>query len=544
MKLGARLFVFSVVCCSAMAISLSRPALAQTTPAAVAKQVDAKQAAEVHSGDVGARLATRTSDEVYLRRVYLDIVGEVPTTNDILAFSLDADSNKRAKVVNTLLADKAYGENWARYWRDVIMYRRTEQRSIIAANSMTEYLTDELNANAGWDKIARAFITATGDVQENGATGLIMAHGGQPEDTVAEASRVFMGIQIQCAQCHDHPYDRWKREQFHELAAFFPRVAVRPSGQGSDRTFLVNATDARFEQRRANNNNRFRGTPEHYMPDLNDPSARGKLMQPVFFATGQELKAGVRDAERRATLADWMTSRDNPWFAKAIVNRMWSELVGEGFYEPVDDIGPDRDCSAPETLAYLSTEFVNNGHDLKWLMRTITATEAYQRDSLSRRNIDETPFLANCPQRLRADQLYSQLIAVLEVPERGGARRGPYGAAGGPRVAFNQLFGYDPSERRDEIKGSIPQALALMNSPLINGAISARPGTMLGRLMSEVEDNDDLVVEVYLRTLARQPSEDELNICLAHVKEVGNRGEAFEDILWSLINSTEFAHRR
>ncbi len=544
MKLGARLFVFSVVCCSAMAISLSRPALAQTTPAAAAKQVDAKLAAEVHSGDVGARLATRTSDEVYLRRVYLDIVGEVPTTNDILAFSLDADSNKRAKVVNTLLADKAYGENWARYWRDVIMYRRTEQRSIIAANSMTEYLTDELNANAGWDKIARAFITATGDVQENGATGLIMAHGGQPEDTVAEASRVFMGIQIQCAQCHDHPYDRWKREQFHELAAFFPRVAVRPSGQGSDRTFLVTATDARFEQRRANNNNRFRGTPEHYMPDLNDPSARGKLMQPVFFATGQELKAGVRDAERRATLADWMTSRDNPWFAKAIVNRMWSELVGEGFYEPVDDIGPDRDCSAPETLAYLSTEFVNNGHDLKWLMRTITATEAYQRDSLSRRNIDETPFLANCPQRLRADQLYSQLIAVLEVPERGGARRGPYGAAGGPRVAFNQLFGYDPSERRDEIKGSIPQALALMNSPLINGAISARPGTMLGRLMSEVEDNDDLVVEVYLRTLARQPSEDELNICLAHVKEVGNRGEAFEDILWSLINSTEFAHRR
>ncbi len=544
MKLGTHLFVFSVVCCSAMAISLSRPALAQTTPAAAAKQVDAKLAAEVHSGDVGARLVTRTSDEVYLRRVYLDIVGEVPTTNDILAFSLDADSNKRAKVVNTLLADKAYGENWARYWRDVIMYRRTEQRSIIAANSMTEYLTDELNANAGWDKIARAFITATGDVQENGATGLIMAHGGQPEDTVAEASRVFMGIQIQCAQCHDHPYDRWKREQFHELAAFFPRVAVRPSGQGSDRTFLVNATDARFEQRRANNNNRFRGTPEHYMPDLNDPSARGKLMQPVFFATGQELKAGVRDAERRATLADWMTSRDNPWFAKAIVNRMWSELVGEGFYEPVDDIGPDRDCSAPETLAYLSTEFVNSGHDVKWLMRTITATEAYQRDSLSRRNIDETPFLANCPQRLRADQLYSQLIAVLEVPERGGARRGPYGAAGGPRVAFNQLFGYDPSERRDEIKGSIPQALALMNSPLINGAISARPGTMLGRLMSEVEDNDDLVVEVYLRTLARQPSEDELNICLAHVKEVGNRGEAFEDILWSLINSTEFAHRR
>ncbi len=445
--------------------------------------------------------------------------------------------------MDRLLDDPAYGQNWGNYWRDVVFYRRSEDRALLAAPVMADYLAEQLNENVSWDQIATACITAEGNVREKGETGLIMAQAGRPEETVAEISRILMGIQIQCAQCHDHPTDRWKREQFHQLAAFFPRVAVRPQMNTAGRSFEVVANDQPVFRGGNNNNNRFRGTPEHYMPNLDDPSERGQQMQPVFFVSGESLDFGVKDAVRRERLAEWLTDEQNPWFARAYVNRLWSELVGEGFYEPVDDLGPDRECSAPRTLDCLCQAFVASGHDTKWLFRTIMATEAYQRESRARRSPDQTPFLANCSQRLRGDQLYNSLVTALELPETGETRRGQYGVRFGPATLFNLTFGFDPSERRDEISGSIPQALLLMNSPLISQAVSANRPTGLGRLLREIEDDEELVVELYLRTLARQPNKAELKTSLDYLAEVGNRSEAFEDLLWTLVNSTEFLHR-
>jgi hypothetical protein len=318
---------------------------------------------------------------------------------------------------------------------------------------------------------------------------------------------------------------------------------VRPQRNGTDRTFLVTATDLFSRFRRQNNNNRYAGTREHRMPDLENPEAEGQLMQPVLFATGQKLDSGLKDADRRGSLARWMTSRSNPWFAKAYVNRIWAELVGEGFYEPIDDIGPDRECSAPDTLKYLAGQFVESGYDTKWLFTTILNTEAYQRESRSRRGYGETPFLANCSQRLRGDQLYSNLATVLNLPDV-ASRGGRYGAARGPRAVFNIAFGYDPSSPREEVTGSIPQALAMMNNPLINQGISSYRPDGLGGLLRQVEDNEDAVIQLYFRALARQPTDKELKTCLSHIKEAGRRNEAFEDILWALINSTEFLHRK
>ena len=515
--------------------------------AKAAAEIDRLLSSETRGGAVSGQAAKKCGDETFLRRSSLDLVGKAPFVEEVLAFTLDPDANKREKLVDNLLADSKYGENWARYWRDVVMYRRTEERALISAQSMADYLTEEFNKNTPWDKIATSFITALGDVAEDGHTGLIMAQAGQPEETVAEISRIFMGIQIQCAQCHDHPTDRWKREQFHELAAFFPRVAVRPGRPGDIRTFAVVADDGPARNF-GNNNQRFRGTPEHYMPDLQKPGEKGKLMTPVFFATGHSLKTGTRDSDRRGLLAEWLTSPKNEWFAKAFVNRVWAELVGEGFYDPVDDMGPDRECSAPKTLDYLAASFVSSGHDVKQLYRTIMATDAYQRQSQSRRTPDGTPFLANCPQRLRGDQLFNQLMSVLGISESGGGfmARGPmaFRGARGPRGIFNAAFGYDPSAHREEVAGSIPQALLMMNSPMIAQAISVRGSSGLGRLLAEIKDNEALVAELYLKTLSREPTAKELQTCLAHVKQVGDRGEAFEDILWSLVNSTEFLHRK
>lgn len=524
-------------------LSADRTLTAAPNSSDSARRVDELLAAEVLTKDATSKPVGRIDDETFVRRVYLDVVGEVPAIDDVLAFTLDTNADKRAKLITTLLADDSFGNNWGRYWRDVIMYRRSEDRSLIAAVPLTDFLTEQFNENTGWNRIATAFVTAKGDVREDGSTALIMAQAGRPEETVAEISRIFMGIQIQCAQCHDHPTDRWKREQFHELAAFFPRVAVRPQRNGTDRTFLVTSTDFFPRFRRQNNNNRYVGTREHRMPDLEDPEADGELMQPVLFATGQKLGSGLKDTDRRTTLARWMTSRSNPWFAKAYVNRIWAELVGEGFYEPIDDIGPDRECSAPETLKYLAGQFVESGYDTKWLFKTILNTEAYQRESRSRRSYGETPFLANCSQRLRGDQLYSNLAAVLNLPNT-ASRGGRYGAARGPRAGFNIAFGYDPSNPREEVTGSIPQTLAMMNNPLINQGISSYRPDGLGGLLRQVEDNEDAIVQLYLRALARQPSDNELKNCMNYINETGDRNEAFEDLLWALVNSTEFLHRK
>ena len=294
-------------------------------------QVDQSLAEEVFKDDT--KLAPRINDATFLRRAWLDIVGDIPTPEHVTAFLLDPDPQKRERVVGELLDNPQYGQNWARYWRDVILVRRLEDRAAIVANSLVVTLTEQLNENESWDKIAAEFITATGDVKENGATAIQMAQDGRTEETAAEVSRIFLGIQIQCCQCHDHPYDSWKREQFHEFAAFFPRIAVRPVLSPTRRSFEVVADDGPERRRRNPNAEGRRGQAGALHARSRRSGGAGTRMQPKFFLSSAKLKFGTPDAERRGSVARWMTK--NPWFATAFVNRMWAELVGEGFYEPI-----------------------------------------------------------------------------------------------------------------------------------------------------------------------------------------------------------------
>ncbi len=515
-----------------------------------AREVDRLLAIELHAQT--ADLAPRAADAIWLRRVWLDTVGDIPSPEHVTAFVLDPDPKKRQRVLAELVANPQFGHNWARYFRDVVLYRRVEERALLAGDSMTAWLTDEFNKGTGWDKVASEFITSTGDVRENGATAIIFAQDGRTEETTAEIARIFLGIQIQCAQCHDHPYDRWQREEFHELAAFFPRTTLRPVNTATKRSFEVGFNDNPRIRGRGDNANRT-GAPEHYMPDLDNPQDPGTRIQPKFFLTGTQLDYGTPDAKRRGTAAQLIT--ESPWFAKAMVNRMWSELVGEGFYEPVDDIGPDREASAPETIDYLAKQFAENGYDLKWLVQVIASTEAYARESRPRRLPDDVPFTANVAQPLRADQLYNSLLSALSISEteqtpfgfnnNQGAKA--YGARITPRLIFNTAFGYDPSEPRESVSGSIPQALAMMNTPQLNLAMSSgtsRRPTALGKMLAGIEDDEQLVTELYLKTLSREPTDSELGDALAYGQSVGDRNEATEDLLWALINSSEFSHRR
>jgi hypothetical protein len=504
--------------------------------------------AEEHFGS-SADLAPPADDATFLRRITLDLAGDIPTPDELASFAADKSKGKRDAMVRELLHRPAFGQNWARYFRDVILYRRAEERALLVSQPLVEHLSEQLNANVGWDTIAREFITAQGDVRENGATAVIMAQDGRTEETVAEISRIFLGIQIQCAQCHDHPYDQWRREQFHELAAFFPRVGVRAVRDGQLRSFAVFAVD-RERPRRRPNNDRV-PTLEHYMPDLNDPAAPGTLMTPQFFLTSAKLPLGTADAQRRNSLSDWITA--NEWFAIAMVNRVWAELVGEGFYEPVDDVGPDRTATAPKTIKFLAEKFAESDYDIKWLFRTVAATRAYQRQARPRRSSDEVAFAANVPQPLRGDQLFSSVLTALDVDESQLAARrarqaagGGGRASGGQRGTFNITFGYDPSDRRDEFAASIPQVLAMMNSIPFSNRIHARgPRSPLTRLFDE-HGNDDqsLIGALFVKCLSRAPTDEEQAAVLAFVGAAADRREAYEDVLWSLINSAEFRYRR
>ncbi len=534
---------FAAVVALALTMGLASWAKGEDLPREVAAKVDQLLAEEVlRDLPAGMTLARRTADEAFLRRIYLDLVGQSPLPGEVTAFVLDPAKDKRAKIVTTLLADPRYGANWARYWRDIILYRRSAEQALFLTGQLEPFLTEQFNRNVSWSKIVEAFVSAQGSTSEHGETALIAAQFAQTVDVAAETSRIFLGIQIQCAQCHDHPTDRWKRQQFHEFAAFFPRVGLQRSQTGGQPGVTIMGADngpltrgqGGFPQ----------GAREHFMPDLKDPSSQGTMVAPVFFLTGQKIETGTRDADRRGALAEWLTAKENSWFAKAVVNRLWAELVGEGFYEPVDDLGPDRTASAPKTLDYLAGEFAAHGYDLKWLFESITSTDAYQRESQPRRNPDQPPFTANVPQRLRADQLLDVLSVALGFDMAGGQPAGAGRFQFGFRQQFDQLFGYDPSVRRDQVTSSIPQALMMMNGPVVNRRLDARQSaTVLGRLLSGKLSDEEIAVEVYLRCLAREPNDVELKVCLDHVRALGNRVDAFEDIFWSLLNSEEIRYR-
>lgn len=501
----------------------------------------------VASGGRSSQPTSLVDDATFLRRVSLDIIGELPTPEKITQFVLNSSADKRTRVVDELLASPLYGQNWARYWRDVIYMRRSDERALFGQNATTQFLMRELNRGTHWDEIARKFVTAKGEINEHGECGIILAQMADPSNVTAEMSRIFMGVQIQCAQCHNHPFDRWKREQFHEMAAFFPRIGIRPSFQMEGKSFEVVSLRRPVKKRSPADTEGAK--LEHYMPDLQNPEADGTLMTPIFYATSQKLSLGASDEDRREKLAEWMTSRGNHWFDKAFVNHIWGELIGHGFQEPLDDLGPDRKPLAPKTFEFLSREFASSDYDHKWLMRVITSTKMYQRVSRPRHDVSENQFAASCTQRLRGDQLFNALTSALGIDEAAMERRrgGPKGALraanNSPRGQLNRTFGYDPSDRRDEVASSIPQALYLMNAPEINRAINARRG-LLGQLLEREPKDEAVVAELYLRTLAREPNAAEVKKCLEFVSSIENREAAFEDLQWALINSTEFLFRK
>lgn len=520
---------------------------APTTPLS-AKEIDALIAAE-HK-QAGVQPSPRTTDEQFLRRVTLDVTGRLPQPDEIAKFVNDPDPGKRAKIIDKLLESDEYASYWTSYWRDVVSIRLTDFNGRRLVRHFEQWMRVQLKENKKWDEIAREMLTATGqlrydDTTKNGAGYFLAAHMGADAtaEQTAETARVFLGIQINCAQCHDHPFDVWKREQFHELAAFFARS--RPRLVREEERFV----GVQIGGAGGFGGGRGFGGGEYRMPAKDNPRG-GTVMHPKYL-DGKAPGRGLSDEDRRKNLADSITSKNNPWFSASFVNRIWSELLGQGFYATPDDLGPQKEAYLGSVLARLAGGFRGSDYNVKELFRVILNTETYQRQSRTAAAPgDHLLFGASHPKRLRGEALIASLQHTLGRMSGGfgggrpGGPGGRPGGFGGPEAQIRAEFAFDPSMKAEDIEGSIPQALILMNSSAVQARIPARGDNLLAKVLADHKTDAAALEAVYLRALARKPTEREQAKCLDLVKKVGSRDAAFEDILWALINSTEFQTRR
>jgi uncharacterized protein DUF1549/uncharacterized protein DUF1553 len=578
-----------------------RPARTITAPTLTSAELDRMIAKHLAQNNPKVEPSALTSDVEFVRRIYFDVNGRPPTPIQVDSFLRDRTKDKRARLIDSLLGSPDYARNWANYWREVIMFHATSDNlGRVRVDELENWMAKRLQANTSWDVIVSGLITAMGRPDENGAVAFALAHETRPIELAGETSRIFMGVQIQCAQCHDHKTDAWKRRQFHEFAAFFTGVGIKPVGvreKGQPPVIEVG----------------LKGSRRYMMPEMDNP-AKQIPIAPRFFLAGSKsnpapaLPEGLAVAERRAMAASYITGQDNPWFARSFINRVWYVLMGETFYEPVDDIGPERTSKAPEVLDPLAEQWQKGGYDIRWLFSTILNTEAYQRRVRSTASAaGKTPFASSCPSRLRADQVFDALVQALAIPldaegkvvpgpgqgqgvmkaqarvakgfpnnpgtlslsdprrssgeplKKGGVQKAVQAAGlpsqvpkkggaamkgGDLRLRFDRLFTVDPSGANEDVMGTIPQALFLMNDPRVNNRIQARPGTVLGEILNTAPNNRAALGALYVRVLSRQPTKDEVEVCGRYMSAVGNQAEAFEDIYWSLINSTEFLTRR
>lgn len=433
------------------------------------------------------RYAPLADDATFFRRVTFDLAGMPPNSDELAKFLADPDHEKRSKLIGRLLASDAFAVRWAKFWSNVMLYNSQVDKRRLNEPAMEQWLADQLRKHEGWDRIVAQILSADGKNKDNGPDNFALACENQPTQLAAETTRVFMGVSIQCAECHDHPFDRWKRIQFHELAAFFS------SGR-------------------------------YYMPDLQHPEE--KTLVTARFLLGESPPPGLQADGRRVAIAAYLVyNPNNYWFARAYVNRVWNELMGDGFYA-VDSLGPDADVSHKLIVNRMAYVFRNKQFDPRWPFHVIMNSRAYQRRSRTPKS-SEALFTAVRPTRLRADQVAAAIAAVV-----GNDKLSP---------EIEHLFAVDPSLPLADVKGSIQQVLFLMNNPALQSGIKA--GAFTQRLQ-KISDDDKLVDELYRGLLGREPNDGERRRAIDYLKHSPKRPDAVADLVWIVVNSIEFIARR
>lgn len=491
---------------------------------------DAAELAGMIDSGLDAKLAAEKipassmcTDSEFVRRVYLDLTGVIPPGDRAKAFIDSKETDKRAKLVDELLASPNYGRHMADLWFSLLVQRTSDNRRVDFA-PFRDWLAKEFNDNRPWNRTVEEMLSATGEYEKEPAVGFYLSNNTVDKMT-DQVTKLFLGVSMQCAQCHDHKFEDWKQKEYWSFSQFFMKVSVGGLRAQQGASPGVNETD-RVNRRQS-------------------PLPEAAMAVPAsFLRDGRAVKLNPSDPYR-PTLAKWVTGETNPYFAKAMVNRVWAQLFGTGFVNPVTDMGPNEIPSHPELLADLARQFAGGGYDLKNLVRAVCLTKAYQRSSkpVAGNEKDETLFSRMAVKVMSPEMLYDCTMAVTGGPTAGPAGRpmAQKPAAAKPlpqpnrREQFVNFFlaGADAANNT-EYEAGIPQALKLMNSRQMTNPAAVR--TLIGLRPVKAE----AIEKLYLTTLARRPTAEEAAKMAEYVAKSPIEMDGYADILWALLNCSEF----
>lgn len=458
-------------------------------------------------------------DATYLRRVYLDIIGTLPTAEEARRFLADERTDKRSRLVDELLERPEHADYWALKWSDLLRVDRLKLGHK-KAYVYHKWIRDSFRANTSLDQFATDLVAAEGPVAESPAAQFYSVVSA-PNEMASTISQVFLGVRIECAQCHHHPYDRWSQTDYWGMQAFFTQVAFKNSPRGP---VLVSTKNAKTTHPRTKQ--------EIFAHVLEQP-------MPEASPTGN----------RRALLAEWMTSADNPWFARNLANRYWAHFMGRGLVEPVDDFRLANPPSNSTLLDGLAKHLTDNSFDPHALIRLITSSKAYQRSSKpnATNERDELNFSRYLFKRLDAEVLFDAVCQTTGVGEKfdgvpNGSRAIQLWDSQVPHY-FLKLFGRPMRATACECERvtepTTGQVLHVLNSPEIQDKLS-HDGGQIARFVAEIPSADLLVEQLYLTWFSRFPTESEKQVALSYIGQTGDRQQATEDLAWSMMNSLEF----
>ena len=467
------------------------------------------------------------TESTFHRRAYLTIIGRLPTSDETRAYLADSDAKKREKLIDRLLDRPEYADFWANKWADLLR-PNPYHVGIKATLTFDQWIRDQFRKNVPYDRFVRDLVTAQGSTWKNGAA-VFYRNRREPDELAPMVSRLFLGVRLDCAKCHQHPSEKWGQTDFYSFAAFFSRIGRKgvgisaPISGGEEVMFVKEA-----------------GGVTHPLT--------GKELPPTPLL-GLPLTIPP-DQDPRAVLVDWMTAKDNPFFAKVIANRVWAEMTGRGLVDPVDDLRDTNPPTNPALLDALAAELVKGKYNLKKLIRAIALSHTFALGSepTDRNAADTRNYSRRYRQRLRAEVLLDAVSDVTGVAEKFDAMPEGSRAVEAWTVRFDSKFldsfgrpdpNQDPPcERTTDT--TVVQALHLMNAPGLAAKITADKGRA-AKLADGKKTPAEIVEELYLLAYNRRPTTEEAELCVSKFEKKGvARRAATEDLMWALVNTPEF----
>ena len=471
------------------------------------------------------------ADDVFVRRVYLDLTGIPPTPEQARSFLEDPNSSrvKRARLIDQLVGSRKYVDHWSLKWGDLLQSNRKHlgEKGMWA---FRQWIRDAIASNQPYDDFVRELLTSVGSTFQTPAANYFRVND-DPKLAMETTTQLFLGVRMVCAQCHDHPFERWTQNQYFQLSAFFAAVGMKPGFDSDEQIVYLKREDADFLH-----------------PKTNKP------VEPEYLLASAAMPEIGAFGDSREALAVWLTSEKNPYFAKAIVNRVWSYFFGRGIIEPVDDIRGSNPPINPALLEALEEDFVASGFDLQHLVRTIVSSRTYQAamETNEWNEGDEINFSHFRPRRLPAESLLDAMTIATgarpdfpEVPEDFSAQQlpDPHVDTGGFLNMFGRPERESPCEceRRNDL--SLPLAMSLVNGPTLADAV-AHPDGRIAKAILAGRDDRGLIEELYLSSLGRFPTPDEMDNAITYLGSAPGRAAKAQDLLWALINSNSFLFNR